>query len=731
VHHGFDGQEMISFFLNRGVRGPADLERVLRLTEAAKERFGDTVLSLAEIPAYQDDGTQLRTDPYISAEALQRPDFRLQEWQARVQQDQGIFGVFVARDFSWTAVVRYLRPGEDEIQAFRHTVEFVEGRKIPWWEWLWKTDIVPREPGLGVGGWVMGRGMLDQDLTVDMLRLVFLGVGLTFPLFSLLLGNLRHALLAVGMMIGLGFFCTRGFMGLMGSYERVFALLAYANVVVQGTSFALHKFAALAESRATDQRARWQEAASVDEVIVITALIAAVGFGTLYTFDLLPIRELALASGWGVVWLLVLAVVFLPALDLLFVKSGTADRGPGRPQRESHTGGSLLDAVVSMCARAVTWLAVGTRAWGALGVVGATFGVVALLFSGGEIVSRTRALEFVRGTLVERQARLLNQPGNPGFEFLDLLVEPGQGGDLYEPRFLRRAWAYQEALHRIAGARETISILPTLHKISQESYHTAFPETPEESADAITLLESDLPRMVARQLYFPGGLRISVSYGFDDSVELGRFCADALALAHSEFPDLKVNAFNTVPLYPRADVYVREGKVWNVFSSQIALALIYGGLLWWRNRRQRGLHVSPVWGGLVMCVPLFFATAVVGLVMFALDIALDMATASIGALTINAATDFSLYLALSYQDALRDYAPLPAMTQVLGSEGKIIVMDCLLNTVCFLPLVISNFVPVSVIGWMMAVMLVTCAVGTLLVMAALLPKCVRGQEVTA
>jgi predicted RND superfamily exporter protein len=64
----------------------------------------------------------------------------------------------------------------------------------------------------------------------------------------------------------------------------------------------------------------------------------------------------------------------------------------------------------------------------------------------------------------------------------------------------------------------------------------------------------------------------------------------------------------------------------------------------------------------------------------------------------------------------------------LRQEGGVIIADCLLNAVCFLPLVTSHFLPVRQLGWMMGVMLVACAVGALLFMAALLPHCVVRKD---
>lgn len=529
AHEGFAGEETIAFFLNGEMRSAADLERVWRFTEAVKNHFGSSVLSLAEIPAYHDTGDALADDPYITKEQIDHADFRMEEWKQKVARDPGVHGVFVGRTFAWASVVRYLPPQHDEIAEFRRTVEFLEGRSIPWWEWYLKRDITPREPGVAVGGWVIGRGMLDQGLNVDMLTLVFCGVLLTFPVFWWALGNWRHAMLAVGVMIAGGFVWTRGWMGICSIPERVFSVLVYANVLVQGTSFALHKFAAFRASEASDPVLAWRSATHVDQVIGTTAGIAIFGFLTLYTFAVAPIRELGLASAFGVGWLWVLAVFFLPAFDVLCGdrrKSGEA-RQFSSPARELTT---LTKRVMARCLNLMTWLTAGARAWLVLGVVCAVFGIVVGLFATGHIESRTRALEFLRGTSVQQQARVLNEPGNLGFEFLDLLVEPAGAGDLYDPQFLQRAWAYHAALRKVPDAREVASILPSLHRIAQESFKKEFPDTREEIDAGFVLIESRLSPAVQRQLYFPYGVRIAVSYGFDDSVRLGRFCENALGL---------------------------------------------------------------------------------------------------------------------------------------------------------------------------------------------------------
>lgn len=725
VQEGFAGREFIPLVLTGGGgRSIDDLQKILRLTEAAELAFGETVVSLATIPTYQDTGTVLLDEPHITAREITRDDFSLRAWQERVAADPSVFGLLVARDFSWSSIIRYLPPDYDEIQEFRRTVEFLEGRSIPWWEWLWKRDIVPRDPTLAVGGWTMGRGLIDQGLNVDLVVLVCIGIGLTFPLFWGILGSGRAAVLCVVVMVLGGFWGTRGFMGILGIPERVFSLLVYASIIVQGTSFALHKFQAFRESGTADPVDGWQQARAVDSVIAVTATISVSGFLSLWTFGLKPIREVGLTAVLGVGWIVLLAVVVLPALDLLSRRWCGTWAGSARGSYGQRVNRAIA-LLVTGCIRAVRALSHGHRPWVVAGSGCALFGVVAFLFVSEQIESRTRALTFIRGTVVEQTARFLNRPGHVGFEFLDLLVEPARSGTLYDPTFLRRAWELQHAVSRVPGSRETISILSTLRRIARESFHKEFPETEEEVAAAFFLIENRLSEALQRQLYFLGGVRIAVSYGTDDSVELGHLRDRILALAGREFPDLRVHAFNKVSLYPQVDRYVRQGKVANVFVSQLGIAVLCGVLLAWRNRRHVHRWLSPIRGGVAMSLPLFVATAVLGITMWGGKIPLDMATASIGALTVNAATDFSLYLALSYQRALAHAGSKEAaLYEALEQQGEIIVADCLLNIVCFLPLVTSSFLPVRELGWMMGVMLIACAVGALIGMAVLLPRCV-------
>src|SRR5262245_44659922 len=79
VAEGFEGREFIPFILNSGsIRAPQGVQKILQLTETAKKVFGDTVVSLATVPAYHDTGDALTDEPFVTARDLASPDFRME-----------------------------------------------------------------------------------------------------------------------------------------------------------------------------------------------------------------------------------------------------------------------------------------------------------------------------------------------------------------------------------------------------------------------------------------------------------------------------------------------------------------------------------------------------------------------------------------------------------------------------------------------------------------------------
>jgi hypothetical protein len=132
-----------------------DLLRIADLSDRVEQSLGGAVLSLAVAPNYHDLDGAVTSTPHIPRELPQ--GFGVERWKEQVRRDPAVYGVLVGREFEWAAVVLFL-PNRDEVATFRAIAEFVEQRTIPWWEWLYKTDIaMPRMDVREVALWSPGR----------------------------------------------------------------------------------------------------------------------------------------------------------------------------------------------------------------------------------------------------------------------------------------------------------------------------------------------------------------------------------------------------------------------------------------------------------------------------------------------------------------------------------------------------------------------------------------------
>ena len=731
---GFDAGEIVPLVVRLPEPTAEHLRFVIEVTREAKRAFGKGVMSLATIPDYRDDGATLRADPYLTEESLAALD--VEALRRRVESDATVAGVFVAKDWSWASVAIFLPRGYDEVAVAWQIAEFLEGREISGWERFFRGDVEPRDPRLSVVGWVMGRWQIGQGINRDLMLLVALGVVVSLPISWWYLRSLRQALVCAAV-IACGILFTRASIWVLhslgfGTYERVYTELAYANVIVQGTSFTLHIFEGFRESRARTAGERFLDAARIVGEIRLVVAIAIVGFSCLFTFPVWQMREMAIQSITGVAILYAETVVLLPALYLTLERALGAepDRGHYHP---AQSGFARIVARLRAPA-AVAWV-----------VPPLVFAIGAALFANGAIVTKTLPKQYIAGTRIDRTFDLLARSGT-GNEFLDVFLEP-KDGTIASVSFLDAAWALERALEpngtferwqraeglEPVGVHAVGSILGKVHQIAHESYGRDMPGTDEEAEDALYLLADELPLEVRRQLWFDGGLRLLVSAEMNDSHALRALVDRLLRFANEEHGErLSARVFGKAPVYPQVDLAITAGEATNVLTS---LTLIFGVYSLWIAWRRRALaigdRVRVLVGGWVMIAPFVFSAGVMAILMAALGVPLSMSTAPIADLAINAAGDFSVYFFSAFLAAFAHRRVLAeAVERTHVRESIVVFVDCALNVIAFSPLLLSGFKPVRELGWMMAAMLVSTLLGILCFVPSLLPATIRPEKET-
>lgn len=707
-------KEMIPFVLtfDKGIKTKEDIQRIAKFHQKVRDFFPKD-FEVHSMASYTNYRIVRKNDEEIifSSKYSDTKNFNIDTWKKQIISDEGVYGGLIGKNFDFATVLLLLPEKYDEIQTGRKVIEFLEQRNISKVEWLLKSDIHPTFQNVFVGGWLMARVLIDGALNSDVLRLISIGLLLSFLLFWKSTNSLKQAFISTFIII-ISILWTRGSIGLLGGigfYERVYVLLVYTTVIVMGVSFTFHLFSSYNET------GDWKIAKErIKKPLFLTMWISVFGFLTLWYFYVLSIRELGVLSALGGIFLALLSWYLLPAMSILMkvkkqpIKKGWLDKfyllSVGICQKLTiFLSKKMMSSVVVLLLLFTT-------------ILGTYF------FFSGKLTIGSRPLEYINGTYIYKSAEYMNADGRPGFDFLEFFVE-------YDKENPKKLLEIVKKIEKIEGVRETSSSIKTIQHLSMEEFEKEFPETDDEMKYLIQIMESNTDKSILNQFQNLKGFRISISNKADSSIVLGELANKIISL-NKDKNSARIYSFGKSVSFPRIDHYITLGKPLNVVSSQI-LVIIFSALwIYFSNKKAKlknlKTKLSPVKTGLLMSIPFLFASGGIIIVMTLTKVALDISTSAIGAIAIAASIDFSLYIAYFYNEAIIDGKNhLEAIKETLLGEGKIVMGDIVLNMILFSPLLISSFPPVRSLGWMMLVMLFLSGVGSLILMPPLLRWAVR------
>lgn len=653
-------------------------------------------------------------------------------WKALVENDSSVFRSIVGENWLWTAVGIILKPGYQEVPEAWKIVGFVEGRSdYSIREQFTKVDIIPAAENVGVAGWIMVRWMIDQCLNRDMLMLVTLGILVSLGVFCFALRSMRQAMLATTTCITASLvfelaliYCIHLLVPMFSL--RVYSLLAFANIIVQGMSFGLHKFGAFREDGAGTGMERFLGSLKVDVIIGITGGVSILAFLSLYNYNIWQLLELGYQGALGVALAYVSATIFLPCLYL------SVERLIG-PEKEQ----ALIPINFWWYESFVRLMTLPAKAYVAIVACAALISVVA--FTSGAIPSRTRPLDYVQGTSVTNMFYFLRDSGS-ATDILSFRVKPRK--ELNQPfwtnpAFLKRSWNFEESLRnggfetwQKSQGMEPVSLLGVssiLAKASQISKIEKFGEMLKTPAQGIDIFEfmlvDNMDPDMHKWLWNERAIRLSVGVNGDDSDQLRAILERVMLYAESVFPDLAVTPFGKLATFPAIDSYIGNGVVQN-FSMSFLLVAVVAGLWFWSQYRFELWRIMLI--GAIVASPFVMGVAAVALLMLAFGMDISMSTVPIADLAVSAGNDFSLYMAVAF---FAQYAmgksPAEARTFVTYSMGPVVLMDCVLNSCAFAPLIASQFGPVRELGGLMIGMLTVCYYGSGFIVPSLLAQVVE------
>lgn len=436
--------------------------------------------------------------------------------------------------------------------------------------------------------------------------------------------------------------------------------------------------------------------------VVMTSVTTAVGFLSLLTSEVYPIKYFGLFTAFGVLLAMVISLTLVPAATVLL---GVRKQKPDGPPNASDAGGA---------SRRVTESILRSRR----PILIATVVVLALsVFGTSRIWINSSFLDkFERDSDIVHTDAFVNEHFG-GTTTLNVVLEGTDKGTFKAPDVLREVDEMQEQVEeqdRVGSSFSLVDYLRRMNRVMNED-RDEFDKVPgsnELVAQYLLLYEmSGDPENLWKVVnYDYDRLNVTFQLKKDDSKTMNG-AIDAVEAHRARLADLGVEVNYAGSGY-KALVFtelILEGQVKSIFLS-VLIVIVLLALMFRRLRL-----------GFIGAVPIVLTAAIGFGVMGLLDIPLSTTTALLASITIGIGIDYAVHFIDRYRVNLARTGPgLETMVATMRHSGRAIAFNALVVVSGFLVLLLSAFPPNRALGALIALGMFVSFVATVTVMVHLL-----------
>ncbi len=510
-----------------------------------------------------------------------------------------------------------------------------------------------------------------------------------------------------------------GLLGHLGVALDPMTALVPTLVLVIGVADALHLLVEQRGQAAADPGA--SGAATIERALAhcllpcfLTSLTTALGFGSLVTSDIPPIRTFGLAAALGAVVTFAVSVTLVPALAALCAAPGRA-AAPARPLR--------LERLATLVTR-----------WPAPALAGGL--VVMAVAAAGAVHVRTDT-DFLR--FFRPETRLVRDALEIGERFVGVapveVIARGKPGAAHDPAVLRALWAFARAAEDEAKVDVAWSAADLVARaLEVVEGRPRVPDTPEELARVEALVGALVRANGGRgpgrpdagpgtspafeHLVSPPGparpgeewLRVALRIDPRGSTEVEALVAhvERLAAEHLAPAGLAFEVTGTTVVFSRTADRILAGQVESFLWAMGTIVLVMIVAL-------RSVRL-----GLASIVPNLAPIAAILAVLGWAGIPLSSFNSMVASVAIGIAVDDTIHLLIGFR-RLAGRLPLrEAVHETVAHEGAAVLGTSLVLGAGFSVLLLAEFLPTAQFGLLTATALVAALVGDLVVLPAVL-----------
>ena len=523
---------------------------------------------------------------------------------------------------------------------------------------------------------------------------------LMFRSIPLIVANMAVAMVsiiwAMGLFIGLGYPIH-----IMSSMSPVF-LMAIATDSVH----IFNEFAFRSGELRDKRRAVLDTMATVGGPVFYSDVTTAVGFASLATATIVPVKIFGLLVGFGTLAILLMSFTLVPAI-LMLLREDHIPKVTRGPDRGDPSRRSLLYRLGEFCVRRAK----------AIAIVGGALLVVAIVGLFRIQVNNNMIHWFKPKSDVRTADRIMNERLG-GTSTAYLVIQSPTEGAIKDPAMLRAIQGLQRELEKDPLAGKTFSVVDYVKRINRVLHRDdpAFdriPDSAEEVGQYLFLFGTSAK---------PSDLDNVVDYPFQKAnifLQLKSWDAGVMraVIARTETYLAEHPLPGGATVRPAGIAYFNlvwnDEVLWGMLDSflvGLALVLI---LLVAQTR-------SLLWGILTFLPLLYTITLIYGVVgLVGKDF--DMPVAVLSTLSLGLAIDFAIHFVARFQQRYQEHSQLDeTLIWTVARPGKGIFLNAVLFALGFAVMIFADLTPYVTVGLFMAAIMLLSALMSLIYLPGLI-----------
>jgi len=687
---------LIALENKNGIYNTNTLRKVKELTKALqdmKEIERGDVNSLYEAENIVGTDGALDVTPFYD-EVPDTPE-ALEKLRNNVRSNEIVYGRIVSNDETVTILTAEI---EDDVFSIDFYNKLLDTAK----------DFEDEENAIYIAGKPIVEGTLVFLAPKDMQQMVPIVVLVIIIVLFIALRSIKTTLLTL-LGVVLSIIWAFGLMAAVGVPIYSVATILPVMLIAMGVAYAIHLFNHLKifltrNPEATRAEALRNMVRVMGRPVVISATTTAVGFMSLLTSEVYPIKYFGLFTAFGVVVALALSLLMLPAALMLM----------GIPKNMLSTGAKERNHP----------LAVGLTKWVLSHQKGVVIGsVIVILLSGWGIqkvwINSSFIDKFNKDSDIVLTDQLINEKFG-GTTILNVVLNSFDLDAFKQPDILRLADKMQvEVDAELEEVGNTFSLTHFLKRMNQvlhsdsAEYYT-IPDSQDLNAQYLLLYEmSGDPDNLWKQVdYDFSRANLTFQLKGDDTKTI-KAVLDRIDSYKDDFEELGVTIRYAGSGY-KAMVFTQlilDGQIQSLALSLLIIIVILA------------ITYREISVGLIASVPILITTVVSFGVMGFLNVPLSTTTALLASIAMGVGIDYAVHFIERYRDYRKIHTDkTQAAIATMNHTGRAIMFNAIIVISGFLVMLFSVFPPNRELGALISLNMFTSFVGTVTIMLVLINR---------